>query len=463
MQRLRVSENGRYLVREDASPFLWIGGTAWHMVDRLGREEVDRYLDDRAAKGFTVIQAAVFMGGEDDPGLCRNPVNAYGHRPFHGGDEPDPASPRIFDGGMPDAPNDYWDHLDYIVRAARTRGLYLALLPCWGAFHVSGRGNPAGVIFDAHTARAYGAFLGARYGREPHLIWVLGGDVGADEPTDKRHVYRRMAEGLVEGTTGQAPSWDEAHRAWGQLLMTYHPRGVQSSSLWFHHDAWLDFNMIQTFKHRTRIVEMVRHDYQLADPVKPTVLGEPAYEGYGQHSQVTTYPYQMRRQAYQALWNGAAGFTYGCAMSAPGCDGPLFGFGPDWTRLLDMEGAQQVAGMLHAFLAARPWWELSPCSEVIVAGGGGEYAKCAVVSADRSELLVYFPDRTPATVRLDWGAPEAVEIRLQATWFDPAHGETEEAGTYTAYATQGCLENVCDSFLPPHGWLDAVLILRPIG
>jgi hypothetical protein len=93
MQRLRISDNRRYLVREDGSPFLWIGDTAWHMVDTLTRDEVDLYLDHRAAHGFTVIQTTAFMGQGDDPALCANPINAYRHRPFQGGDAPDPAGP----------------------------------------------------------------------------------------------------------------------------------------------------------------------------------------------------------------------------------------------------------------------------------------------------------------------------------------------------------------------------------
>jgi hypothetical protein len=242
--------------------------------------------------------------------------------------------------------------------------------------------------------------------------------------------------------------------------MTYHPHFVQSSSAWFHRDAWLDLNTIQTFKHRARIVEMLRRDGQLAGPAKPTILGGPAYEGYSPHSQVRTYSFQVRRQAYKSFWNGAAGFTYGCSMSAAGGAGPLYGFGPDWQRLLDQEGGQQVATTLRAFLEAHDWWTFAPCPEAVVDGGEHEYAQSAVISGDGSELLVYYPDRTPATVRLDWGEQEAAELRIQATWYDPAHGTIEEAGVYSAYSTQGCLDGLCESFVPPQGWLDAVLILR---
>jgi hypothetical protein len=63
--RLKVSENKRFLVREDGSPFFYLGDTAWELFHRLKREEAGRYLEDRARKGFTVIHAVTLgpMGG----------------------------------------------------------------------------------------------------------------------------------------------------------------------------------------------------------------------------------------------------------------------------------------------------------------------------------------------------------------------------------------------------------------
>ena len=59
LQGLKVSENGRFLVRSDGSPFFWLGDTAWELFHRLDLEESERYLRDRAEKGFTVVQAVV--------------------------------------------------------------------------------------------------------------------------------------------------------------------------------------------------------------------------------------------------------------------------------------------------------------------------------------------------------------------------------------------------------------------
>ena len=105
-ERLSVSSNRRYLVDEQGRPFFYLADTAWELFHRLTREEADLYLDDRARKGFTAIQAVAIaeLDGISTP-------NAYGHLPFV---DEDPTRPAVVEG----AANDYWDHVDYIVRMA---------------------------------------------------------------------------------------------------------------------------------------------------------------------------------------------------------------------------------------------------------------------------------------------------------------------------------------------------------
>ena len=110
---LKISENRRFVVRADGSPFFWLGDTAWELFHRLNREEADLYLETRAAQGFTVIQAVALA---ELDGL--NTPNAYGHRPLVG---TDPASPDVREG----ADNDYWDHVDYVVAKANSLGLWI--------------------------------------------------------------------------------------------------------------------------------------------------------------------------------------------------------------------------------------------------------------------------------------------------------------------------------------------------
>lgn len=223
---LRISENRRFLVTETGEPFFWLGDTAWELFHRLNREEADRYLQDRASKGFTVIQAVALaeLDGLDTP-------NAYGHHPL---EDNDPARPDVKDGPN----NDYWDHVDYIVNKANALGLYIGFLPTWGD-KWNKKWGVGPEVFTPENAEAYGAWLGRRYENKA-LIWILGGDRPI-ESDEHRTITMAMARGLRAGDGG-------TH------LRTFHPMGGHSSSEWFHDDDWLDFNMRQNGQDRKSVV-----------------------------------------------------------------------------------------------------------------------------------------------------------------------------------------------------------------
>lgn len=112
---IRVSADGHFLVQPDGQPFFWLGDTAWSMFMRLTREESELYLRDRAAKGFTVIQAVVADGPLD--GL--DVANRYGELPLIDKDYTRP-NPK------------YFEHIDWVVERAARHGLRIAMLPLWG-------------------------------------------------------------------------------------------------------------------------------------------------------------------------------------------------------------------------------------------------------------------------------------------------------------------------------------------
>ncbi len=105
--RLVVSENRRFLVFEDGTPFFYLGDTAWELFHRLDREQADYYLENRASLGFTVIQAVVLAeeNGLIDP-------NPYGEVPLY---DLDPARPN----------EAYFEHVDYIINRAGCRRIPL--------------------------------------------------------------------------------------------------------------------------------------------------------------------------------------------------------------------------------------------------------------------------------------------------------------------------------------------------
>ncbi len=397
-RRLRVGPTGRYLEYDDGTPFFYLGDTAWELFHRLDREEVDHYLTNRAAKGFTVIQAVVLaqLGGLTDP-------NPYGHVPLKAKD--------------PTRPNEgYFKHVDYVVKRAGELGLFVGMLPTWGSYWKAGLG-----IFTPENARAYGLFLGRRY-KEAPVIWILGGDENIRNDAE-RTTIAAMAQGLREG--------DE-----GRHLITYHPRGPGLSSDYFHRADWLDFNMFQS-SHAARDHDnglFAAHDYALT-PIKPTIDGEPRYEMipvgfYNANAgrNVRFDAYDVRQAAYWSLLAGACGHTYGhnsiWQMWRPGRS-PVIWANVSWRRSLDHPGAFQM-GHLRRLYESRPFRKLAPDKSMLVGGPetGGAKTRAALAS-DGSFAFVYSPRGEPFAVRMS-----AIQApRVKATWFDPRYGVAESLHT----------------------------------
>src|SRR3954469_19724762 len=90
LPHLRVSENHRFLVTSDGTPFFWLGDTAWELFHRASREDAQRYLRKRAEQRFTVVQAVALA---EFDGL--NEPNVYGYRPLLNND---PSTPDVKEG-----------------------------------------------------------------------------------------------------------------------------------------------------------------------------------------------------------------------------------------------------------------------------------------------------------------------------------------------------------------------------
>ncbi len=413
LPRLRVSDNHRFLVTRDGRPFFYLGDTAWELFHRLNREDAQLYLQNRADKGFTVIQAVALA---ELDGL--NTPNVYGHRPFV---DNDPARPGVKDG----AGNDYWDHVDFIVTEANRRGLYLGFLPTWGDKWNGGKGaGPE--IFTPEKAETYGAWLGARY-KDAGLIWILGGD-RAVETERHKEIIRAMARGLRRGDGG-------AH------LITFHPRGGSGSAEIFHDEPWLDFNMRQNghvaeFNPR---YATTRADYERT-PAKPVLDAEPIYEDHPVSFKAADFGHStasdVRRPVYWDLFGGACGHTYGhhsvWQMWAPPLapkNNPLL----PWTAAMDQPGAAQ---MQHAknLLLSRPYLTRIPDDSVIVESdvktavpGAGRYRFIATRDSAGSYAVVYAPIGRAFKVRMD----KITGVRVKAWWFNPRDGAASVIGEFS--------------------------------
>lgn len=401
--KLRVAANNRYLEYDDGTPFFYLGDTAWELLHRLNREEAQYYLSNRAAKGFTVIQAVALaeLGGTDIP-------NANGDLPLINRN--------------PATPNDaYFRHVDEIVQFAEELGLFMGMLPTWGScWKLDGRDS---AIFTPDNARAYGRFIGERY-RDNAIIWILGGDQNI-ENEEERAIIEAMALGIKEGDGG-------AH------LITFHPRGPGRSAEFIHEAEWLDFNMCQTshgaHDHDTGL--FIDHDYIL-EPPKPTVDGEPRYESMPvgfYYREVSRYDrfddYDVRQAAYWALMAGACGHTYGnnniWQMWTPERN-PMIWANIPWYESLDHPGAFQMGHMRRLF-ESRSFQELIPDQRMILDGPSSGGAKIrAARSVNGTFAFIYSPRGEQFT--LDKRVFRALGVKEY--WFDPRYGCTYAIHTAT--------------------------------
>ena len=413
MQHLRISENRRFLVKEDGSPFFWLADTAWELFHRLNREEADYYLTKRAEQKFTVIQAVAL--GEVD-GL--NVENPYGRLPLLKNSSASMTLAsrcirRLF----------LLDHVDYIIDKAASLGLYIALLPTWGdKFNKAWGKGP--VIFDEDNARVYGRWLGQRYKDKPNIVWVLGGD----RPLiTSRHfgVINSMAEGLAEG--------DE-----GRHIKTFHPVGGHSSSYHVHEEEWLDFNMIQSGHSalNTPNYKMVSDDYAL-EPVKPTLDAEPCYEDHPiGFKEVNGYfdEADVRKAAYWNVFAGGAGHTYGHHCIWRMCTEPEPYFIMHWKDAILRPGASQMK-YVRALMESRPFLERVPDQDLIAENYEGANHLRATRGCDYA--FIYSPSGLPIKVNMGIISGE----KVKAYWYDPRNGSTTAIGEYENRGVQ--------SFRPP--------------
>ena len=416
LQPLKISANKRFFQTADGKPFFWMGDTGWLLFIKCNRQDALLYLDDRKAKGFNVIQVMVVH----DINLG---TNAYGDLSVNNKDVSQPVTTP--GNSFADAEQyDFWDHVDFIIDEAAKRGIYMALVPVWGS-------NIKNVTVE--QAKSYATFLANRYKNKSNIIWLNGGDVKGSEALNKWNMIGSTIKNI-----------DKKH------LMTYHPRGRNSSSAWFHNEPWLDFNMFQSghrsYAQDTLSTEILHYgednwkyandDYKLK-PVKPTFDGEPSYEDipYGLHKPDVPYwkDYEIRRYAYWSVFAGGCGFTYGqnavMQFYTPGDSGISYFPKQRWQEGLNAPGAGQ---MLHLkkLILSKSYYDRVPAQELIIDNGEKYERVAATKGKDYAMFYVYNGREFRVAVDVLKFNPS------KASWFNPSSGKKELIKNYSTKTVQ---------------------------
>jgi hypothetical protein len=408
--KIIVSENRRFLQYEDGEPFFWLGDTGWLLFEKLTREEAKRYLENRRAKGFNVIQCMVV------PALPL--VNSFGDSAFINNNLSEPC---ITEGKeFTDAHQyDFWDHVEYVIDEAAKNGIRIALVPLWGKVAK----QPETTV---ENVTLYARWLAKRFGSKSNIFWMNGGDLRGDL---RPEIWKAIGKELKEN--------DPNH------LITYHPFGRTQSSTWFHNEPWLDFNMFQSGHRRYDQLKgddaeswkgednwrYVLEDYA-KNPPKPTLDGEPSYENIPQGLHDTTQPYwnanDCRRYAYWSVFTGSCGHTYGdnavMQMHNPGDKDRAYGARNYWYEAIDDSGSFQMHYLAQLILS-RPYFERVYDSTLVV--DQGKRYDFIAVTRGKSYLFAY--TYTGRAFTLAMGKISGGEIR--ATWYNPRNGTMQKVGT----------------------------------
>jgi hypothetical protein len=382
------------------------------LFTKLNREEAEKYFEDRRQKGFNVIQVMVIQN-------VRKAVNVYGDSALI---DHDVERPLTTTGNSVDDPEqyDYWDHVDYLIDLAREKGLYMALVPIWGS-------NVRNGSITREKAGKYAAWLAGRYKDKSNVIWVNGGDINGSDSTA---IWKTIGSVLRQISPGQ--------------LITFHPFGRTQSSKWFHNETWLDFNMFQSGHRRydqdTLSLRYGEDNWKYAVndygkiPIKPTLDGEPSYEGIPQGLHDPTQPYwtdsDVRRYAYWSVFAGGCGFTYGnnAIMQFHKEDDPESSYGvkDNWDAALHAPGASQMR-YLKQLMLSRPYFDRIPAQDLI-AGRQGERYDYLAATKGRDYAFIYTCNGNTMNINLD----QMHLTRIKALWYNPRNGTYTETGAYKA-------------------------------
>lgn len=406
LPKIKVSKNQHYFVTEDEKPFFWLGDTGWLAFGKLDRESINKYFQDRKAKGFNVVQVMVLHN--------INAVNVYGDAALINEDVSKPLTTAGNNFNNKDE-YDYWDHVDFTLDVAQKNGIYVAMVPVWGT-NVS-KGNKV----SKEQAEKYAKFLADRYKNRTNVIWLNGGDTHGNEFMD---IWNAIGNTLKTNNPDQ--------------LVTFHPFGRTDSSENYHNASWLDFNMFQSGHRRydqdsikTNFKEdnykFVQRDLTLK-PTKPTLDGEPSYEGIPHGLHDTLQPKwtdnDVRRYGYWSVFAGAAGYTYGhnavMQMFRKG-DKPAYGNKELWSSAINAPGAGQMV-YIKKLMLSFPYLERIP-DQTLIANQGEKYDYLVATKGEKYALIYTYNGR-----KMILNMEKIAGDKVNASWYNPRNGKETKIG-----------------------------------
>lgn len=403
---LRVSPDGRSILRADNRPFQMTGDAGNSISVMANHGEVIQYLQDRQSRGVNAVWLSMIEHRFSDNSPAWR--NVWGDLPFTG-----TISGEV-DFTTPNAP--YWAYMDWIINRAYDFEICFLATPAYLGFGMGVEGFASAINLNG-TANmtTYGSFIGNRYKSFPNIIWVMGGDSAPGSPTNLTTHVNNMANAIKAA--------DTVH------LMTAHP-GPNTSAFDSYNQTWLDINVSYTDQ-TNKVHQRTRLARQQA--TKPVFLFEAEYGN--EHSMTDAL---LRLQLYHGSLGGGVGAVYGQdpqwyfgSNSGVSCNSSGF---PDTTGVNYHTSMGNFGGsylVYHArLLAARDLSDMTPdyAHTAVTAnydsGAAEGLTYCPFMASTRKLVGYVTGGQTPTVAKTQF-----VSKTFNVNWYNVRDGSVTSGGT----------------------------------
>lgn len=384
---IQVSDNHRYLVFADNTPFFYMGDTHWFMArekwDRCNKpgctSEFRAMVDKRVAQKFTVYQS-----------------------------EPHPLNGVAWNKGVTEVNPKMFTDIDRKFQYIADHGMVhaTALGAHSTALDLTGPGA-------ARLAR----YWVARYGAYP-VLWFTAQEFDIN--------YPEYADIWVEAAKTFAQSDGYRHPITGH----YYATALGDMVTYWGDEAWHNYYMLQNGHKHQNPAQFYEAYWNLVPP-KPFLESEANYDDIftGTSHETAVTAQDVRLSAYLAIQSGSLGFGYGAngiwndiySRGDAGCCVADYGF-TSWNDAIDFESGDQMTHLIE-FYTALDWWKLEPRFDDPAWSTLENPARSFVKSDGNRVYVVYFADLTTKTGTLNGLKPGASYL---AKWFNPRSGESAE-------------------------------------